>query len=418
MVLQVSHSEPAVRHAINALGAQHEMDVLRRNAKKSGIVTTTDCRTTFPEVQYTKALAGLQRLLKAEQVPINIILICSLALVHFESLRECFVPALVHTENAIRLLQSSTTLNTESIEPSLVRAMVRLDVQGSMYLGMRVPGLPFYTSSTDKTLPESFDNLVQARDLITAWSCRMYHFMRTKADDYKFRELGAAPLELLAKAQDLERTFLKLDSLLLSFLHTPTVRLTAQELNGLNMLRCRVKVDRILSACCLYTEASMFDAFLDQFEEILAICIYVLKSDDAESRLLTVSLDEGLLFPLWFTAAHCRDSHMRRTALRMLKQLPSGRNIWHVEAMTRSAEKCIDFEEASCGKESPKCEDVPEWRRIHSAGLDGLEVSTAKPKVTVYMRTRPNGMDGEWVEYHDSIYWCVHFTHIPIVPGS
>ena len=418
MVLQVSHSEPAVRYAINALGAQHEMDMLRRNAKKSGAVTTTDCRTTFPEVQYTKALAGMQRLLKADQVPINVVLICSLALVHFESLRECFVPALVHAENAIRLLQSSTTLNTESIEPSLVRAMVRLDVQGSMYLGMRVPGLPFYTSSTDNTLPESFDSLVQARDLITAWSCRMYHFMRTKADDYKFRELGAAPLELLAKAQELERVFMTLDYLLLDFMHRPTVRLTAQELHGLNMLRCRVKVDRILSACCLYTEASMFDMFLDQFEEMLAICIYVLKSDDPESRLFTVSLDEGLLFPLWFTAAHCRDSHMRRTALRMLKQLPSGSNVWHVEAMTRSAEKCIEFEEAGCGKESPKCEDIPEWRRIHSAGLDGLEVSTAKNEVTVYMRTRPNGIDGEWAEYQDKIYWYVHAASVLIMTDS
>lgn len=417
MVLQVSHSEPAVRHAINALGAQHEMDMLRRNAKKSG-AATTDCRTTFPEVQYTKALAGLQRLLKADQVPINVVLICSLALVHFESLRECFVPALVHAENAIRLLQSSTTLNTESIEPSLVRAMVRLDVQGAMYLGMRVPGLPFYTSSTDNTLPECFNSLVQARDLITAWSCRMYHFMRTIADDYKFRELGAAPLEILAKAQELERVFMKLDSLLLDFLHRPTVRLTAHELHGLNMLRCRVKVDRILSACCLYTEASMFDMFLDQFEEMLAICIYILKSDDPESRLFTVSLDEGLLFPLWFTAAHCRDSHMRRTALRMLKTLPSGRNVWHVEAMTRSAEKCIEFEEAGCGKESPKCEDIPEWRRIHSAGLDGLEVSTAKNKVTVYMRTRPNGIDGEWVEYQDKIHWYVQSRFLRIVTDS
>jgi hypothetical protein len=162
----------------------------------------------------------------------------------------------------------------------------------------------------------------------------------------------------------------------------------------------------------------MFDMFLDQFEEMLAICIYILKSDDPESRLFTVSLDEGLLFPLWFTAAHCRDSHMRRTALRMLKTLPSGRNVWHVEAMTRSAEKCIEFEEAGCGKESPKCEDIPEWRRIHSAGLDGLEVSTAKNKVTVYMRTRPNGIDGEWVEYQDKIHWYVQSRFLRIVTDS
>ena len=130
-------------------------------------------------------------------------------------------------------------------------------------------------------------------------------------------------------------------------------------------------------------------------------------SDDAESRLFTVSLDEGLLYPLWYTAFHCRDSHVRRSSLRTLKSLPTARNVWHVETMTRSVEKCIEFEEADCDKASPKCEDIPEWRRVHSCGLDGFEVSAAKKTVTMYIRTRPNVMDGEWAEYHDSIHWYV-----------
>ena len=296
-------------------------------------------------------------------------------------------------------------MSSDNIDPTLIRAMMRLDVQGAMYLGMRVPGLPFYTSATDNRLPDHLPSLTTARDLANTWSCRMYHFMRTEADEYKFREVRTPPLELFAKAQELENVFLQLEALLLEFLHRPNVRLTSRESHGLNMLRCRVKIDRMLSACCLYTEASMLDRYLDQFEEILAICVCIASSDDADSRLFTVSLDEGLLFPLWFTAVHCRDSHIRHKALETLKRLPSGRSVWHVEAMTRSAEKCVQFEEASCGKESPKCEDIHEWKRIHSAGLDGLEVSAATREVTVYLRTRPNGIDGEWVEHKDKIYW-------------
>lgn len=299
IILQVSHSEPVVRHAINALGAQHEENVLRRAAKRSGTAVSLDARTSFPAAQYSKALTGLRNILKKDNVPMNVVLICSLAFIHFEALRECFVATLLHTENAIRLLHSSTTLNTGAIDPTLVRAMMRIDVQGAMYLGARRPGLAFYTSSTDNTLPDEFRDLTHARDLVNTWSCRLYHFIRTEADEFKFRELGSASLEVLAKAQELERTFIKLEALLLEFMRQPTIRLTSRENHGLSMLRCRVKVDLILSSCSLYCESCLYDRHLDQFEEIVAICLSIANSDDADKRLFTVSLDEGLLYPLW-----------------------------------------------------------------------------------------------------------------------
>ena len=358
-------------------------------------------------MQYSKALKGLHELLKRDHVPMNVALICSLAFVHFEALRECFVAALVHAENAIRLLQSSTTIDADAVDPMLVRAMMRVDVQGAMYLGMRKPGLAFFTSSTDSTLPAAFHDLTHARDLINTWSCRMYHFMRSEADEFKFREPGTAPLEVLAKAQELEHVFMRLEVLLLELMHRPDMRLTTRESHGLSMLRCRVKVDRILSSCSLYTEACLYDNFIDEFEEIVAICMSIASSDDADSRLFTVSLDEGLLYPLWYTAAHCRDGRTRRSALKILKKLPAGANVWHVEAMTHSAQKCMEFEEAGCDKEFPTCQDIPEWKRVHSAGLDGLEVSAAKKNVTMYFRTRPNGIDGEWTEHQDTVHWCV-----------
>ena len=401
-ILQVSHSEPVVRHAINALGAQHEENVLRRTTNGS---VGSECRTSFPVTQYSKALIGLQKLLTADKVSMDLVLMCSLACIHFEALRESFVPALIHTENAIRLLHSRTTFNAQTIDPTLVRALMRIDVQGAMYLGMRVPGLPFYTAASDSTLPSAFHSLIEARDLVESWTCRMYHFMRTYADDYKFREPCVAPLELIARAQDLEQTFIDLDTLLWNFMHQPNFKMTAREHHGVNILRCRVKMNRMFAACCLYSEVSMYDAYLEEFEEILAICTFIMSSGDGDQWLFSVSLDEGLLFPIWFVATHCRDSVIRHRALRLLKRLPNGRNIWHVEAMTRTAEICVGFEEAGCWKDSPKCADISEWKRVHSAGLDGTGVSSTQRRLKVYLRTRPNGMDGEWVEMEQMIEW-------------
>lgn len=90
----------------------------------------------FPVLQYSKALHGLQSLLHAKTVPMDLVLMAVLLMVHFESLRESFVPALVHVEHAIRLLHASTTFDARKVDPNLVRSVMRLDVQGSLYLGM------------------------------------------------------------------------------------------------------------------------------------------------------------------------------------------------------------------------------------------------------------------------------------------
>lgn len=402
--MQVSQSEPTVRHAVHALGALHEERFLRRRSDLQAI-DTTSVQTSFPCSQYSKALHGLQALLKADNTSIDVVLMCALLFTHFEALRESFVSALVHLKNAIQVMLSSSASNAKKVDLRLVRAMMRLDIQGSMYLGMRVPGLPFYTAAIDTKLPASFHDLTQARDVLNTWTLRLFHFMRVEADGYRFREPGNLPLEVIAKSHELAQTFVELDKLLWDYMHKPTAKLTIREQHGLAVLRARVKIDRILSACCIYCEDTMLDAFLDEFEEILTICAYIMSSDDADRRLFSVSLDEGLLQPLFFVVTGCRDSQIRRQALKLLQKLPRKMNIWHVEAMTRTAQLCVEFEEALCDKEYPTCKDIPEWRRVYSAGFDSWDLENLQKKVTSHLRTRPNGMDGEWADVQKVIEW-------------
>lgn len=370
--------------------------MLRKQASKNGTPNAAVFQTTFPLQQYSKALQGLQKLLSSDHVQMDLVLICSMAFIHFEAFRECFVPALVHAENVIRLLHSSTKFDASSVDPSLVRAMMRIDIQGTMYLGKRIPALSFYTSATNTVVPLTFHDLTQARDLINTWTCRLYHFMRAEADHYRFRSPGDVPLEVLAKSQDMEQNFVKMDRLLWDLMQRPDIRMTTREHNGLAMLRIRVKINRIYAATCLYAEATLYDRYIDEFESILGICEGVESSDDADRRIFSASLDEDLPHPLYFTASSCRDSFIRHQALRLLKKLLARAGTWLVEVMTREAELCVNFEEELCDKTSPKCEDIPEWRRVHSAGYIGTAV--AANNMTAHLRVRPNGMDGGWAD--------------------
>ena len=184
-------------------------------------------------------------------------------------------------------------------------------------------------------------------------------------------------------------------------------RLTKREQHGLDMLRSRAKLNRALAGTCLYAEASAVDAYVDVFEEVLMLSDYTMHNDDFDSWLFSVSLDEGLVSPLWFVAVNCRDSRIRNRALNLMKKLPARGGIWYLEAMTQISQACIRYEESFCGKQSPLCEDIPEWQRVHSSGLGSWDIQSPTTTVTALLRTRPNGMDGEWCDIQAPIELCV-----------
>ncbi|KAK5115946.1 hypothetical protein LTR62_000402 [Meristemomyces frigidus] len=409
LLLQLSQSEMAVRHAVNALGALHEQRQFRFSTgeEEDGVgPAIVPLGSEFVMQQYSKALQGLQLLLRSDKMPLDVVIACCLVLTHFEAMRESFVPAIVHVEHAIGILQAKTAFDARKIEPSLVRALLCLDIQAATYLNARMPGLSTYTAASDSILPASLHDLQQARDLVNAWTSRMYHFIRVDGDGYKFgEEVGDVPLEIIARSQHLAQIFASLDQLLWDHMHKPAVRLSTREQHGISVLRVRVKFNKILAACSVYAESTMYDAYHSEFEDILAICTYVMSSDEAEKRLISVSLDEGLLHPIFFVATHCRDTHIRHRALTALRHLTRPRTIWHAEAMYRTAQLCIELEESLCGKTAPSYLDIPEWQRIHSSGFEGWELQTVEANVTAHFRFRPNGMDGQWMDLKRKIEW-------------
>jgi hypothetical protein len=192
------------------------------------------------------------------------------------------------------------------------------------------------------------------------------------------------------------------------------------------MLRSRTIINRVIAATCLHTEASAYDRFLPEFEDVLTICQHIMASDfdhrpapggddheaddAAARRLLSVSMDEGLIHPLCDIAAACRDSRIRHRALDALRRLPVGEGNWHIESTIRTCEMCIEYEERSSTREFPSCEDIPEWWRVQGLSFDGWETHGPMRKVKAQFRTRPNGTDGGWVIYDVVIDWYVYLV--------
>ena len=158
----------------------------------------------------------------------------------------------------MRLLDPSQAPSTEAVDPSLLRAFVRIDLQGAFFIGIRLPSLSFITSTIDNELPGSFTDLTQARNFVTTWSCRLFFFLRTVADKHKFVSPGFVALEALAEAQKYEQVFVSIERLLFAFMQKPNVKLTFREHHGLAMLRALAIENRIIAAGCLYTQYFLY----------------------------------------------------------------------------------------------------------------------------------------------------------------
>lgn len=192
-VLQLSDNEPAVRHAIHAVGALLE-----------GRKSTDNNIEAYPQraisrqaaAAYCKAIAGLQAILERRDVSIDIILVCALLLIQFEALRECFAAVLLHCDSAIRLLTERTGSKDCRVGSDIVQALTQIDLQATYYLGLRPPKLAFFKRPLDDSLPLTIRDLGHARDLVCIWGSRLFHFLRTVADDRKFRVPGDVKLDV------------------------------------------------------------------------------------------------------------------------------------------------------------------------------------------------------------------------------
>lgn len=201
-VLQLYHSEQAVRSAVHAVAALHEMSVSRSTIGSPSTAT----KAAYPLQQYVKALDSLQILLASNNPHIDLVLVCALLCVHFEAIQESFSSALLHINSVTGLLHDSRRLLMSTADPNILASVIHIDVLGSMFVGSRAPKSQ-HSDEIDVgcALPETFCNIAQARKFTDTWTCRVYQFLRATADDYKFKEPGDVPIDVVWTCHQLGR---------------------------------------------------------------------------------------------------------------------------------------------------------------------------------------------------------------------
>ncbi|KAH7077908.1 hypothetical protein BKA63DRAFT_274237 [Paraphoma chrysanthemicola] len=258
-VLQLSHSEPAIKHGILALSTMHE------RYETSTPVFTTDSND-FAFVQYMHAVQHSKRLLAAHQegkIGLEMVLIACIIFTSYENLVGNYHTASMHLRNGLRILQQH---GSEVKEGAVANVLYRFDLQAMTFsdnAAVYIYGLD--TAPVCPRIPDGYTTNESARDdLVRLMRCM---FWLAGVID---RHPGAASHPTwLATHSALTSSFEQWDSRFAGYLLTaeqndPKIRA------GDTLLKMSALTIRIVMGSGAGTTTEMaWDAFLDRFKDIV-----------------------------------------------------------------------------------------------------------------------------------------------------
>jgi hypothetical protein len=410
LVLQLSHSEPSIRHAVSAISVIYQ-DVESSLGQRAGYINAN------PEgqQQWRTAVKSLSARIRAHPNSHLVSLVCCLLFTCIEFLRGNIESALLHVQSGFNILAAihpiSNTCNLSSndlkaIEDHIVPIFSSLNVLCSLAGRIMPPiyGLAATEGSRHQDLTDSRQRLVKISD-----SCiRFIHgavpkaaIFQTEIDDF---------VEQVKLQTRLDTWRGQLNELVerLQAAGKPVKQ------DALNLLLVHYKVIYIWLRVCTIAGEMAPDPYHKDFEELVHCAEQFAKSGVERVTPQPLSFDIQILGPLYYAALKCRHPTIRRRALELLQFAPRREGLWNGHYAYVTAKRVIELEERHLNEEGLPDETC----RVHGLPLpddqsriyNPIESSfdfrnpdyTVVPSpacpgtIEVVFQSKPWGLLGEW----------------------
>ena len=406
LILQLSHQEPAILHAVIAVGVVHRDQSNTQVARRSAFFHGLDKRQAEGLRQYVKAIEFLRQRIddvreSGDEKANDVAMICCLLFVCLELLWGKSIAAMNHLGTGLKILTShgSQTLgqqNTLKLKPASERlvdqlsgSFARLDFESTMF-GQRAPHLhvlPAGSVDRDIHLPPYFESVFEARRYMDILSNGMLRF-RGKLLEIASQSPPATPLEALsrylwdhASTRSIDLTdhpfvFLELgalrDNLAIwsSAFEDFKNRLGMQSdhARSLILLELQHFYAYILLSTCQTTKEIVCDTFNESFYRVIQVSRQYLDLQSARGGAVPVfALDSGIIPALYLTAYKCRCPRIRREAISLMVQAPCQEGMWDGKMIAKFMTKVVELEEGRAGRfvlesfdveEAARCSDI------------------------------------------------------------
>jgi hypothetical protein len=443
LLLQATHHEPAIRHAAVAVGALHERFENSVDANLTFKLNEKKTQDAFALQQYSKAIKALlgPQEVQGKQAADVPLMTCVL-FIYFEvspfiaplrkkllmsqTLRGHHAAAISHINGGIKILselhsQSSTNstppISTTSYVqmPTLNMLFIRFDTQASFMLSGRQPQLLSPTlddpaAGYNAEIPETFTSLEEARNALD--HIRANEYRRMESVDRRDRAQVSLMLELvrsvaLIKLWQWKKAF---EDFCKRQTERGRGRATAFQ-NTVNIL----KVQKILMEITLgvsqaraMVDECIWDLYTAEFEELtnVAEAVIVGREKSKGGKVERVlCLDVGIVLPLFYVAARCRNRKIRWKAVELMGRTERQEGLWNSVLFAKAAERVIEIEEEGLmlgGDDDGEGTVVPREKRVR--GVEAIFEGQDRRARVRYVRhvgaeARDEETIEEWIEW-------------------
>jgi hypothetical protein len=436
LVLQISHSEPAVKHAVLALGSLH------RSWEKNHQKFILDKTALF---QYNKALSYASKMISQSQShgtrdreSLEKLLVSCILFICYENLVGNYGSAQMHLKNGLSILlgHSGKMLPgpAQEIEDDVIHLLGRFDLQ-AMIFSDDISPYQYLLSELDgptlTPLPAKFSSLSEARQALFDLTRHIFRF-----GEVVYKPGDPGPQFHLQKEQ-CETDLRAWISLFESYVSHLSLSEAKKQRHAITLLRIyQITVTYIVTAGFTGQECA-YDNNMPQFKEILSMVESIQvggysglaqteestartcsSSSDTDSdststpRILKCaktqpffSLELGITIPLFNFAIKCRDPILRRRAIAIMRFANRREGLWDSTAAADVAQRVVDVEEEGAVAIRGvviSASQIPEDRRIV---IVQSMVNVEKGLVRLRLLSRPNPASEdfmvreEWVQY-------------------
>lgn len=355
LVLQLSHSEPSIRHSVSAISIIYQ-DVESSFRHPAGYVYAN------PKAQqeWNKAIKSLSARIRAHPNSNLVPLTCCLMFTCIELLRGNVEASMLHAQSGLNILaalprsrdaapnlgSNSVCNDLKAIEDYISPIFSRLNVLCSL-AGRLTPPIYAPTAKEDsphEDLSHSRQRLIEILDTCIRFIGKISVNAATfqiDVDDF---------IEQLKLQSRLEAWHDRLDELVerMKASGNPAKR------DAFNLLLVHYKVIYIWIRVCTAAGEMDTDYYHADFEELVNYAEQIVKPGVGMVTLQMLSFDIQILGPLYYTALKCRHPTIRRRALGMLQLAPRREGLWNAHYAYVTAKRVIELEERHLnGQELP-----------------------------------------------------------------
>jgi Fungal Zn(2)-Cys(6) binuclear cluster domain len=396
LVLQISHAEPTVRHALLALSSlceTYESKSIDQNLAHDRDIL----RVQFALQQYNKAVRLLAEYLSTSQTRLEVILTSCLIFVWLEFMRNDFDAGLKHLKSGLQILDdfhrpaTAEACKSQHIDTSLIHLFGRLHIQATVH------GSPTFGFTSERQfgkgeicaiVPTSFQSIEQARSCLYTLLDTIFRFIRQIDSDFIISrtESQSWPDALILEATcnshlNLLREWQE------SIKNSQFRSLNSRQTAAMSLLYLYHKLVSILLEA-LFTHSQMiYDQYGASFEQVLTLAEQLIHN--SQNMRLIIFFDMGVMAPLFYVILKCRNLALRRKALSLLRVSPYREGMWHRPDVIQYAEWKIDIEERGRGQLS-ETEPLPEEARIWNERMEDVVID-GRPRTLIRFQRRRNG---------------------------